>query len=113
MDLTIQNPNIRFFLTGRSTVPPIAELRHMFEHPSEIKEGTILDDVKKRIVVSTKKAAASGKKLFPSDQITKNLVLLVNCFELFRLGAQEEQKKQALQEAALALKSLWEISEQG
>lgn len=111
MDLTIQNPNIRAYLTGRSTIPPVKELRYMFENPVEIKDGTILDDVKKRIVVATQKAIKLEKRTFPSDEVTKNLVLLVNCFELFRLGAPEAEKKEALQEAALALKSLWQISE--
>lgn len=111
MDVTIHNPNIRMYLTGRSTIPPIEELKYMFEHPVEIREGTVLDDVQKRVVATIQKAVRLEKRTFPSDEVTKNLVFLVNCFELFRLGAPEDEKKQALQEAAMALKSLWEISE--
>lgn len=107
MDISINNPKIRNFLTGKTDRIPEAELYYLF---SNSKEKSFLEDIKNSLVSKSNYARQMGKPM-RTFAISEALVVIVRTSAVFLdTSSSEEEKKEAVNEAASAIKFLWTVS---
>ena len=108
MDVTIRNPNILNYLTLKSPIPPVAELRYLFEHPEV--QPNVIKDIELRTVRAIQVATKNRESSFPSDQITARLVMLAMAIEVFRKeDSSEQEREEVLKDLCEALRYLWNL----
>lgn len=107
MNVTISNPIIRDFLDGRTNRAPLAEIKYLLQNPET--KPSFLDDVEKKTSNAILMATAKRKMRFPSDQITRHLVIIAYAHEVYRENSSAEEKEKVLKEVADSLKYLWNV----
>ena len=107
MDISIKNQRIRNFLDGKTSTVPFDELHFLFSHQDT---PSFLEDIKKNLLAKAKYARQGGK---PMDTflISEAMVVIVKTSATFVLDTStEEEKREAINEVASALKFLWTTS---